>query len=81
MFDRGDVPDAVMLPSGRILVYFMAACKKDGPGEHNVNELSVAVSDEHLYWSYDGEFWRDELGTYTYTLTKGCRDAGARAGR
>ncbi len=42
---------------------------------------SVAVSDEHLYWSYDGEFWRDELGTYTYTLTKGCRDAGARAGR
>jgi tetratricopeptide (TPR) repeat protein len=40
---------------------------------------SVAVSDEHLYWPYDGEFWRDELGTYTYTLTKGCRDTGARA--
>ncbi len=42
---------------------------------------SVAVSDEHLYWPYDGEFWRDELGTYTYTLTKGCRDTGARATR
>ena len=42
---------------------------------------SVAVSDEHLYWPYDGEFWRDELGTYTYTLTKGCRDTGARASR
>jgi tetratricopeptide (TPR) repeat protein len=42
---------------------------------------STAVSDEHLYWPYDGEFWRDELGTYTYTLTKGCRDAGARAAR
>ncbi|HTT70481.1 MAG TPA: adventurous gliding motility protein GltC [Anaeromyxobacteraceae bacterium] len=39
---------------------------------------SVAVSDEHVYWPYDGEFWRDELGTYTYTLTKGCRDTGAR---
>jgi tetratricopeptide (TPR) repeat protein len=38
---------------------------------------SVAVSDEHQYWPYDGEFWRDELGTYTYTLTKGCRDTGA----
>jgi len=38
---------------------------------------SVAVSDEHVYWPYDGEFWRDELGTYTYTLTKGCRDTGA----
>ncbi len=42
---------------------------------------SVAVSDEHLYWPYDGEFWRDELGTYTYTLTKGCRDSGARPTR
>ena len=42
---------------------------------------SVAVSDEHLYWPYDGEFWRDELGTFTYTLTKGCRDTGARPPR
>jgi tetratricopeptide (TPR) repeat protein len=42
---------------------------------------SVAVSDDHLYWPYDGEFWRDELGTYTYTLTKGCRDPGVRATR
>lgn len=41
-----------------------------------------AVSDEHLYWPYEGEFWRDELGTYSYTLTKGCRDRPPRsAGR
>jgi tetratricopeptide (TPR) repeat protein len=39
--------------------------------------FSSAVSDEELYWPYDGEFWRDELGTYAYTLTKGCR-AGPR---
>jgi tetratricopeptide (TPR) repeat protein len=37
-------------------------------------KYSVAVSDEHLYWPYEGEFWRDELGTYSYTLTKGCRE-------
>ncbi len=37
-------------------------------------KYSVAVSDEHLYWPYEGEFWRDELGTYSYTLTKGCKD-------
>ncbi len=43
--------------------------------------FSSAVSDEHLYWPYDGEFWRDELGTYTYTMTKGCRDTTARAAR
>ena len=35
---------------------------------------SAAVSDESLYWPYEGEFWRDELGTYSYTLTKGCRE-------
>jgi tetratricopeptide (TPR) repeat protein len=37
-------------------------------------KFSYAVSDEHLYWPYEGEFWRDELGTYSYTLTKGCKD-------
>lgn len=37
-------------------------------------EYTTAVSDEHLYWPYEGEFWRDELGTYSYTLTKACKD-------
>lgn len=35
--------------------------------------FSAAVSDEHIYWPFDGEYWRDELGTYEYTLAKGCR--------
>jgi tetratricopeptide (TPR) repeat protein len=34
---------------------------------------STATDDERLYWPFDGEYWRDELGTYEYTLTKGCR--------
>jgi tetratricopeptide (TPR) repeat protein len=42
-------------------------------------KYSTAVSDEHLYWPYEGEFWRDELGTYSYTLTKGCRDRTPRS--
>jgi TolA-binding protein len=37
-------------------------------------KFSYAVSDEHLYWPYEGEFWRDELGTFSYTLTRGCKD-------
>jgi outer membrane protein assembly factor BamD (BamD/ComL family) len=43
-------------------------------------KYSVAVPDEQLYWPYEGEYWRDELGTYQYTLTKGCidRDTGNR---
>ncbi|MGZ6133612.1 MAG: adventurous gliding motility protein GltC [Myxococcaceae bacterium] len=35
-------------------------------------KYSVAVNDDQLYWPFQGEFWRDELGTYQYTLTKGC---------
>lgn len=41
-------------------------------------QLRYAVPDEYLYWPFDGEFWRDELGTYQSTLTKGCID-GAKA--
>lgn len=43
--------------------------------------FSAAVSDEHLFWPYEGEFWRDELGTYAYTLTKGCREDRLPVGR
>lgn len=35
---------------------------------------SVAVDDTELYWPFEGEYWRDELGTYQYTMTKGCVD-------
>ena len=24
------------------------------------------------YWKFQGEFWRDEIGYYQYTLKKGC---------
>jgi hypothetical protein len=61
-----------------------AAITKQGGGPAVRDyRYSAAVSDEHLYWPYDGEFWRDELGTYAYTLTKGCRDSpgGAQATR
>jgi tetratricopeptide (TPR) repeat protein len=35
----------------------------------------TAVSDDEVYWPYEGEYWRDELGTYQYTLTKGCKNS------
>lgn len=35
---------------------------------------TTAVDDEHVYWPYEGEFWRDELGSYEYTLTQGCKE-------
>lgn len=36
-------------------------------------KFETAVDDERLYWPFEGEYWRDELGTYQYTLTEGCR--------
>ncbi|MFZ9886078.1 MAG: hypothetical protein ACO3JL_01145 [Myxococcota bacterium] len=36
-------------------------------------EFSAATDDERVYWPFLGEYWRDELGTYMYTLTHGCR--------
>jgi TolA-binding protein len=36
-------------------------------------DWSAATDDEKVYWPYEGEYWRDELGTYEYTLTWGCR--------
>ncbi len=36
-------------------------------------EWSAATDDEKEFWPYQGEYWRDELGTYEYTLTWGCR--------
>ena len=35
--------------------------------------FSAAVDDEHEYYPFVGEYWRDELGTYEYTMSKGCR--------
>ena len=44
-------------------------------------KITYGVSDDQLYWPYVGEYWRDELGTYQYTLTKGCIErASVKAG-
>ncbi len=33
----------------------------------------VKVSDEQLYWTFDGEYWKDELGFYQFTVNSSCR--------
>ncbi len=43
--DRIGVPDAVVLPSGRILLYFVAGCKYYDGAEHKTDEIAVGVSD------------------------------------
>ena len=34
----------------------------------------TVVDDEHVYWPYEGEYWRDELGTYELDFSM-CRQA------
>jgi tetratricopeptide (TPR) repeat protein len=34
---------------------------------------SVVTRDEEIYWPFEGEYWRDELGTFHYTMTRGCK--------
>jgi hypothetical protein len=35
----------------------------------------TVVDDEHHYWPYEGEYWRDELGTYELDFSM-CRPEG-----
>ncbi len=53
---------------------FLEEMLKEGGERSILRKYRVinAVPDEYLYWPYVGEYWRDELGTYQYTLTKGC---------
>ncbi len=34
---------------------------------------SLDVSDEDLYWVFDGEYWKDELGFYYFDIRSECR--------
>lgn len=33
----------------------------------------LEVSDEEIYWTFDGEYWRDELGFYLFNTTSQCK--------
>jgi outer membrane protein assembly factor BamD (BamD/ComL family) len=32
----------------------------------------IVVDDEHVYWTFKGEYWRDELGFYLYNIRRQC---------
>jgi tetratricopeptide (TPR) repeat protein len=40
-------------------------------------DLAMEVGDGQEYWPQREEFWRDELGTYLYTLSAGCAEQRA----
>ncbi len=41
-------------------------------GEKSTDVGNVRVDDEHQYWPFSGEYWRDELGYYRFRLRNRC---------
>lgn len=39
----------------------------------SVTSAPLAVSSEQMVWRFDGEYWRDELGYYSYHIASECR--------
>ncbi|MGH9362512.1 MAG: tetratricopeptide repeat protein, partial [Thermoanaerobaculia bacterium] len=37
-----------------------------------VSQLEITADDEHELWPFDGEYWKDELGTYRFRLASQC---------
>jgi hypothetical protein len=42
--------------------------------------VTITVDDEHQFWPFTGEYWRDELGYYRYKLVNKCGRTGAPEG-
>ena len=40
-------------------------------------EESILVDDEHQTWSFNGEYWKDELGYYRFKVQSKCPKKGA----
>jgi len=40
----------------------------------------IVVDDEHEFWPFRGEYWRDELGYYRVKLNNRCEKTGAPEG-
>ncbi|MCA9524462.1 MAG: hypothetical protein KC609_26025 [Myxococcales bacterium] len=40
--------------------------------ERRSHKRSIYVSKEHVYWPFNGEYWKDELGYYIYQVESRC---------
>ena len=39
---------------------------------NDTDEGKIEVTDEQLYWTFDGEYWKDELGFYQFLVNSSC---------
>lgn len=49
-------------------------------GHRPVDVVQINVDDEHQFWPFTGEYWRDELGYYRYKLVNKCGRMGTPEG-
>jgi tetratricopeptide (TPR) repeat protein len=50
-------------------------------GHRAVDVVRINVDDEHQFWPFTGEYWRDELGYYRYKLVNKCGRTGIPEGQ
>lgn len=43
-------------------------------GNTDISTGGVAIDKEHMYWPFEGEYWKDELGSYTVAIQSRCSD-------
>jgi len=36
------------------------------------NQTNIVPDDEHLFWPFDGQYWKDELGSYRFKIRSVC---------
>lgn len=51
----------------------MNKTKSDGEGDRLRGNVRPHRRDDQLYWSFNGEFWTDELGDYVFGLESECK--------
>jgi len=42
-----------------------------GGGQYDA-QVDLAIDNEHMYWPFTGEYWKDELGSYTVAIQSRC---------
>ena len=70
------------LRAQRAMLSLQKTMTADQVAELRAQKLARPPADEeHMYWPFDGEYWRDELGAYTFVIANRClkRDAGKAA--
>ena len=37
--------------------------------------VNISADDEHVYWKFNGEYWKDELGYYRFRVVNRCEQS------